>query len=210
MVAQVPQNVMFRSHDTMRTCLRALTLMVVAVPVALLISIATISNAQAEQPATYMKRVANELMAAQRSGSASAFAQVMKVHADLPSIGLYSLGSYSGRLSRSDRSSYYSGMVSFIARYAAKESVKYPVSKVVVVGQTKETKRGVYVDTVLTLTSGTTYDVRWWLIRRGSSFKVGDAQVIGFWARDSLKTLFESFITDNGGNPKKLVIALNR
>ena len=209
MFAQVLQNVMPSTHGQLRRISQAVS-MAFVMPVVLLILVGNVSQANAEQPSRFMKRVANELMAAQRSGSAVAFQQVLRSHADLPSIGLYSLGSYSRRLQRGDRNSYYSGMVAFIARYAAKESVKYPVTKVVVVGQTKETKRGVYVDTVLTLSSGMTYDVRWWLIRRGSTFKVGDAQVIGFWARDSLKQLFESFITDNGGNPKKLVIALNR
>ena len=166
--------------------------------------------AKAEQPARYMQRVANELISAQRSGSASAFGQVMRAHADLPSIGLYSLGSYSRKLSRGDRQPFYSGMIAFIARYAAKESIKYPALKMVVVGQTKETKTGVYVDTVIKMKTGASYDVRWWLIRRGSSYKVGDAQVVGFWARDSLRTLFENYITENGGNPKKLVIALNK
>lgn len=101
-------------------------------------------------------------------------------------------------------------MIAFIARYAAKESGTYPVIRAIVTGQTKETKKGVYVDSVITLKSGAQYDVRWWLIRRGSTFKVGDAEVAGFWARDSLRTLFENYITENGGNPKKLVVALNR
>ena len=197
------------THGQLRRVSRAFS-MAFVLPLVLLICVGSVTQANAETPAHFMKRVAYELMAAQRSGSPEAFQQVLRSHADLPSIGLYSLGSYQRRLPHVDRNLYYSGMIAFIARYAAKESFKYPVTKVVVVGQTKETKQGIYVDTVLTLNTGMTYDVRWWLIRRGSTFKVGDAQVIGFWARDSLKQLFESFITDNGGNPKKLVIALNR
>jgi len=163
-----------------------------------------------QQPVQFMQQVANELVAAARLGTSDAFMEVIERHADLPSIGLYSLGSYASSLPNSERSSYYSGMTSFIARYAASQAPQYPVLKAVVIGQTEETKSGVYVDSVVTLNDGTTYDVRWWLIRRGKSFKVGDAQVLGFWAREQLKRLFETYIAENGGNPKTLVLALNR
>ena len=166
-------------------------------------------EAKAESPAKYMQRVANELVSAQRSGSASAFKQVLSAHADKPSIGLYSLGNYMRRLPSSERGSYYSGMLSWIARYAAQEAPKYPVMRAVVVGQTKETRNGVYVDSVVSLKSGTQYDVRWWLIRRGKTFKVGDAVVLGISARDQLRVMFTNYISEKGGNPRQLVAKLN-
>jgi len=52
--------------------------------------------------------------------------------------------------------------------------------------------------------------VRWLVVRRGTTYKVRDAQVIGFWMTSFLDNLFQSFISDNGGNPKALVVALNR
>lgn len=163
-----------------------------------------------EQPVQFMQRAANELLEASRSGSPGAFASVINKFADLPSVGLYSLGSYANSLSNGDRGPFYSGMVGFLARYAATQAPKYPVRSVVMTSQTKETRSGVYVDSVITLTDGTTYDVRWWLIRRGSSYKVGDVSVLGFWGREQLKRLFEGYISENGGNPQSLIIALNR
>ncbi|MEO1282289.1 MAG: ABC transporter substrate-binding protein [Pseudomonadota bacterium] len=168
------------------------------------------SAARAEAPAKYMQRVANALIAAQRNGSRDAYMRVIRKHADIPSIGLYSLGDYRSGLRKSDRSTYYTGMVKFISRYAANEGPKYPVARAVVIGQSGETKSGVYVDSNVALQSGTSYDVRWFLVRRGSSWKVRDAEVIGFWMSPFLKNLFESYISENGGNPKSLVIALNR
>jgi phospholipid transport system substrate-binding protein len=181
----------------------------------LLLALATMACATkaanaGERPAQFMQRAANELLIASRTGTASAFAEVLNKFADLPSIGLYSLGSYANVLSRNDRAPYYSGMIGFLARYAASQSPKYPVRSVVMVSQTKETRAGVYVDSVVTLTDGTTYDVRWWLIRRGGSYKVGDVSVLGFWGREQLKRLFEGYIAENGGNPKALIVALNR
>lgn len=163
-----------------------------------------------ETPVDFMQRAANELVQASRSGTAGAFANVLNKYADQPSIGLYSLGNYAGSLSRSDREPYYSGMIGFLARYAASQAPKYPVRSATMVSQTKETRSGVYVDSVVTLNDGTTYDVRWWLIRRGGTYKVGDVSVLGFWGREQLKRLFEGYIDQNGGNPKALIVALNR
>lgn len=168
------------------------------------------SPASAEAPAIYMQGVANQLVAAAKTGSASAFAATLRSHADIPTIGLYSLGSYARSLSQADKPTYYSGMVNWIARYAATESPKYPVATAIVLGQTAETKKGAYVDSRVKLRDGTEYDVRWWLVRRGQTFKVADAQVLGFWARESLKDLFEKYIAENGGNPRALIIALSR
>ena len=36
------------------------------------------------------------------------------------------------------------------------------------------------------------------------------AMVLGFWMTPFLKTLFEDYITKNGGNPRALTAALNR
>ncbi len=163
-----------------------------------------------EKPVQFMQRAANELVRAARSGSARDFADVLSKYADKPSIGLYSLGNYAKSLSRRDRKPYYSGMIGFLARYAASQAPKYRVRSVRMVSQTRETRSGVYVDSVVALTDGTTYDVRWWLIRRGGTYRVGDVSVLGFWGREQLKRLFEGYINDNGGNPKALIVALNR
>ena len=166
--------------------------------------------AHAEAAARYMQRVAKQLVKAARSGSQRDFATAVRSHADYQSIGLYSLGEYRRGLPRSQRNSYYAGMINFIARYAANNAPKYPVARAIVTGQTNETKSGVHVDTQVTLTDGTSYDVRWLLVRRGRTWKVRDAQVLGFWMSPFLKNLFESYISENGGNPRALVVALNR
>ena len=142
---------------------------------------ASSSSTAGEAPARYMQRVAKDLLTAARSSSQTEFARTVRSHADYPTIGLYSLGAYAKGLPQSDRNTYYSGMINFIARYAATNSPKYPVSNAVVTGQTEE-----------------------------STWKVRDAQVLGFWMSPFLKDLFEKYIAENGGNPRALVVALNR
>jgi len=156
-----------------------------------------------------MKRVGNELLLASRSGSVSQIAMVLSANADVPSIGLNALGDYARSLPKADRPLYYNGMVNFIARYAAKESPKYPIARFVVTAQSQDDSRGVYVDSHITLASGDAYDVRWLIVRREGIYKVRDAQVIGFWMTSFLDSLFQNYISENGGNPKSLVVALN-
>jgi phospholipid transport system substrate-binding protein len=166
--------------------------------------------ALAETPAAYMQRVANELVAASRSGSALSFATALRSHADLPAIGLTALGSYANRLPKTDRPAYYNGMVNWIARYAAKEAPKYPVSRAVVVGQSAGTGGITYVDTSVTLRSGQTYDVRWTVVRRGNTYKVREAEILMFQMTTVLGNLFQDYISKNQDNPKALVAALNQ
>lgn len=169
-------------------------------------------TARAETAAGFMQRVANEMIAASRSGGGAptAFASAIRSHADVPSIGLSALGSYAASLPKSDRPAYFNGMVNWIARYAAKEAPKYPVAKAIMVGQSSEGAGSAMVDSRVTLRDGSSYDVRWRLVRRGSVYKVRDAEIIGFEMTSFLNTLFQNYISENGGNPKSLVVALNR
>jgi phospholipid transport system substrate-binding protein len=165
--------------------------------------------ARKESPAGYMKRVGNDLLLASRAGSVSQIAMVLSANADVASIGLNALGDYARSLPKTDRPMYYSGMVNFIARYAAKEAPKYPIARFIVTAQSQDDARGTYVDSHITLASGDAYDVRWLVVRREGVYKVRDAQVIGFWMTSFLDNLFQNYISENGGNPKSLVVALN-
>jgi phospholipid transport system substrate-binding protein len=173
-------------------------------------SLAVVSTARAETAAAFMQRAANDLMAANKSQSTTSFAATLRRYGDIQGIGTSALGSYSGSLPRDDRPLYYNGMVNFIARYAAKESTKYQIVKAAVLGQSEEDARGASVETRVVLRSGESYDVRWQLVRSGQSFKIRDAQVLGFWMTPFLATLFQNYIAENGGSSKALIMALNR
>lgn len=183
----------------------------VAAVLALASALWSSSPARAEAPAAYMQRVANELLAASRTGSVSSMAAVIRSHADVASIGLTALGSYASVLPKSDRPAYYNGMINFVARYAAKEAPKYPIARVVMLGQSVESGGNVAVDSRVTLASGEDYDVRWILVKRGAGYKVRDAEVIGYRMSAFLDTLFQNWINGEGrGDPRNLVLALNR
>lgn len=182
---------------------------IIAATVVLVVSAAT-TGAHAESPAKFMQRVANQLITATRSGSSAAIGKVVTNYADVYSIGLSALGSYAPRMKRSDRPAYHRGIVRFIARYAANESPKYPVAKAVMLNQSKGGHNVYYVDSRIVMKTGQSYDVRWVIYKRGSTYKVRDAEVIGMRATSFLETLFQKYIGDNGGNPRALIAALNK
>ena len=118
---------------------------------------ATTSGARAESPAIYMQRVQNELLAAQRSGSVSAFGAVLRQNMDVPENRLTALGPHARALPKAERPSYYSGMINFIAKYAAKTS---PVSGCECSrdGSGPGDAGGTNVDSRITLRSGESYE----------------------------------------------------
>jgi phospholipid transport system substrate-binding protein len=169
------------------------------------------SPAVAADPAVkFMAQVGRELMAAARTRSPGVMASVIQRYGDVSFIGLYSLGSYRSQLSGPERVTYYDGMVRFISRYASSEAPKYPVAKVEWSDESIRGANGLMVDSKVTLEDGSVYEVRWLLAQYGSTYKVRDAMVMGFWMTPFLKNLFEDYIAQNGGNPRALVAALTR
>ena len=178
---------------------------------ALVWAAALATPARAADPAVvFMAQVGKDLMAAARSRSPSMMATVVERHGDVAQIGLYSLGEYRTRLAQAERPGYYQGMARFIGRYAASEAPKYPVARVEWSNQSVRGASGLMVDSRVVLADGSSYDVRWLLFKYGNSYKVRDAMVLGFWMTPFLKTLFEDYISKNGGNPRALTAALSR
>lgn len=173
---------------------------------------ATYESAKADDAAvSFMRRAAAALINAQRKGSEEAFATTVRQYGHVPAIGLFALGSYRQGLMHQDRNTYYRGLARFIGRYAAQESPKYPVDRVVFAPRSTRDGSSLMVDSQVIMKDGTTYDVRWMLIQNRKTFRVRDAQVLNsIWVSPFLKTLFESYIAENGGHVKNLVIALNR
>lgn len=167
--------------------------------------------ARAESVAAYVQRVQNDLISAQRANSKTAYAAVLRQHMDVPYVGLTALGGdYANALPKAERPNFYNGVIRFIADYGTKDGPKYPVASAVVTGIGEETKGGAEVDTRITLRSGESYDVRWSLVRSGQTFKVRDASVGIFSARDQLQRLFQNWLDENGKNPRSLVVVLNK
>lgn len=169
------------------------------------------ATALAEDKAVaFMRSAANALIAAQRQGSPESFQRVIARYGHVPEIGLYALGDFRSGLQRRQRSTYYQGLARYIGRYAALEGPKYPVARVTFKPHATADGRAIYVDSQVHLRDGSVYDVRWMLVQNRGTFKVRDAQVLGFWVSPFLQNVFLDYIRKNGGRVDALVIALNR
>ena len=175
-----------------------------------LIMLATVTPAAADPAVQHMERVARELMAAQKSRSQGAWANVISRYGDVSGIGLYAIGDYRPKLEAADKPGYLSGMVRFIGRYAAGEAPKYPVAGIKFAPESRRAKYGLTVDSTVTLQDGSSYEVSWLLIGGQGSYRVRDVQAAGFWMSPFLKKIFEDYIGENGGSVKALVTVLNR
>ncbi len=190
------------------TGLRAV--MAVVIGLVAVVGSMTVAHAKDDAAVKFMRRAAAALINAQKKGTAGSFERVVKRYGHVPAIGMYALGNYRRGLQHKQRTSYYRGLGRFIGRYAAKESPKYAVHRVKFAPSAIRDGRSVLVDSQIILKDGTTYDVRWMLIPNRKTFKVRDAQVLGFWVTPFLQRLFENYIAENGGRVGSLVMALNR
>jgi phospholipid transport system substrate-binding protein len=160
--------------------------------------------------AAYVRRVADDLMAAQRQGTVMSFHRVITRHANVEAIANYALGPYKGALPRSAYDSYYKGVAMFMARYFADSSREYAVGKAEV-GQVSRDKDGrIIVNTRVTLLSGSRYNVVFQLSKSASGYRILDVSVLGFSLSYMQRGIFQRYIAKNGGNVNALVAALNR
>lgn len=169
------------------------------------------SPTQAADPAVeFMERVSRELIIAARSRSPQLLAATISRYGANSAIALSAIGDYRRQLAAADEPRLITGTVGFLARYAAAEAPKYPIDRITFAPESRKAKYGLMVDSTLYLKDGNSYDVRWLLVKAGSSYRVRDAQVMGFWMTPFLQRLYENYIGENGGNVRSLVVVLNR
>ena len=160
-----------------------------------------------------MKQAGLQLIAAVRSRSHETLADVIRLYSDLPDISLFSLGAYRKHMPRSRRTSYYDGVARFMARYFIGQAKQVPVAKFQVYAQSSKLEWGYEVESLVTLTNGTTHTLRWHVVPRSGGYKVRDVSIVGVWITPismigQQKDLFEGYIRSNGGKITALLTAL--
>ena len=130
----------------------------------------------------YMNRVALRLQRAAKASSSKAFLSVVRLHADVPGIALYSLGRYRGNLRRNRRKAYYRGVSRLVANYFADQNKQYRVVKVEIGDKSWRSGKAHMIDSKVTLKNGSRYTIRWRLVRKGKRLKVADVRIVGFLA----------------------------
>ena len=167
--------------------------------------------AAGEHPSiVYMKKVAKDMLNANRQGTVASFKRAIQRHADIAGIADYSLGQYLSKLPAAQKERYYGGVATFMARYFADQSREYRIAKYDIGEASADDNNEVLIDTKVYLMSGETYTVVWRLGWRGGRYKVLDAKVLGFSLVYLQRGIFTSFISKRDGDVGQLVTALNR
>ncbi len=157
-----------------------------------------------------MKRIANALRNAQNVGTRSAFREVIRKYADVPTIALYSLGRYKSKLQKSRRSRYFRGVQAFMGRYFSNESRRYKVAKTQINSNIKQDGKDVLISTKVELTSGSSYNVEWRLSKRRTGYKITDIKVLGFSMTFLQRGMFTAYVRKKDGSVEDLITALNK
>ncbi len=201
----------FRSATITGTVRGAVTALALAMLLGFGLLTQTAASAQSADPAVrYMDGVARELILASRTRSAATLQSVILRHADLAYMGGQAIGEYGSQLAATERPAYLNGMVRFMAKYATSEASNYPISHVTFQPASRPAKYGLMVDSTIHLRDGSSYDVAFMLSRSGNTFKVRDAQILAFSLTSQLNRLFTNYISEQGGQVRALVLALNR
>lgn len=170
---------------------------------------AALAEAGAHGPgATYLLRIKRPLIAAGKTQSRQAFLRAVNRYADMPAIASYSLGDYSDKLPSNLRRRYQRGVAEYMSRFFELASRTYVVKDADILSEEPYEDDGVMVQTRVHLENGASYSVGFLLRRRGRSYRIRDAKVMGFWLGYFQKIQFTRFISRNGGDVEALVRAL--
>jgi len=157
----------------------------------------------------FMTRSAERLLKAARQGSPRGFLRFIMRYTDVSGLAMYSLGSYQAGLQKKYRKIYFRGMARHITRYFTYQSRQYRIVKAEVGEKSWREGDFYYVDTKLTLLTGSTYNVRWQIVRRKGRYKIANVRVLGFWLARFQRYQFERFISRQGGRVTALVAILD-
>jgi phospholipid transport system substrate-binding protein len=96
-----------------------------------------------------------------------------------------------------------------MARYFATQARAYKFDRARVFTPSYLEDGDTMVVTQVFLDDGASHRVLWRLSKRGNTYKIVDAKVMGFWLTPFQRTMFNNYIDQQGGNVKALVLALS-
>jgi phospholipid transport system substrate-binding protein len=172
--------------------------------------------AASDHPAVkFTRQLADELIRAQMVGTVPRFTTVIRRHADIPGISMYTLGNYSSKLPKGKTDQYYKGITAYIAHYFANQTRKYRVLQANVTDATKGEGDLVVVNALATLEDGNKYRVQFMVRPASGTWKVVDVKVgvpvLGFVSLTyGMRGDVQRFLAKKGGDVNALIAALNR
>jgi phospholipid transport system substrate-binding protein len=152
----------------------------------------------------FVNQVGNGVIAAADSGSVDRFRALLRQHADIPSIALFSLGQYRSNLSDAQRAEYYRLVERSISTVFAAHTSKLK-GRTLNVSGSRNHSDSIIVASRLDQPGGRSIPVLWRVVQRGGGYKIFDVSVDGVWLANTQRTSFTSVLQRNNGRVEALI-----
>ncbi|MGI9462906.1 MAG: ABC transporter substrate-binding protein, partial [Aestuariivirgaceae bacterium] len=142
----------------------------------------------------FVAQVANQAIAAARSGSTASFRRLVQRHSAISSVASFALGKYRRKLPRSRRSEYNSLVTKFVTKLFAENARSFAGQSYVVKSSSARNSKDIIVKGVLLFAGGRSARLEWRVVRSGSRYRVFDVQVKGVWLALQMRQEFVSVL----------------
>lgn len=174
-----------------------------ALPAGLALSASpAIADQRAEQ---FVAKVADQAIAAARSGSSLAFRRLVTSNSAVPSIALFALGKYRRKLPSARRREYNSLVTSFITQLFVDNAKSFAGQNYVVKSSSARSSKDIIVKGVLVFAGGRNARLEWRVTRSGNRYRVFDVRVKGVWLALQMRQEFVSVLSKSKGDFNALI-----
>ena len=170
----------------------------------------TLADARTGSVVNFMNTLAETAIQANQKIDRNELEEIIRNHVDVEGIGNFALGSYLTQLRTAEMDGYYDAVINFLARYAAMQSRRYQVEKAEFYRPSYHKDNTITLRSKVTLAGGTSYRVKWRIIKTDGKFKVLDAKILGFWLTPIQRRMFRSYIRENNDDVHALVDVLGQ
>jgi phospholipid transport system substrate-binding protein len=155
----------------------------------------------------YVDKLSNSVLVAANAGEKARFASLMHQHADIRTIGLFSLGPYARKLPANQREQYYRLVENWIAKTFMGYSKGLGGQKFKIISSSARGNKITLVKSKIV--GGSNAPVKWRLIKHNDSYQVSDVNVAGIWLSILMKSKFVAKLNKYDGDFNRLFAYLS-
>ncbi|MGI9414852.1 MAG: MlaC/ttg2D family ABC transporter substrate-binding protein [Hyphomicrobiales bacterium] len=158
----------------------------------------------------YVISAGNDLIAAAKRGTTSAFRSVLKKYVNVSSMALFALGKHRRKLPAGMKSEYVALVEEFVVQTLTQYGKKFKGNNFQVTNA-RATSRGMSVESKLKFLGGRQpQKVSWKLIGSGGKYRVSDINFQGVWLASLLRSTFTGHMKKNGNDINALIAYLRK
>jgi len=182
-----------------------------------LIGMAATSNAKTRDLISaerYIKSIAPKAIAIARrkmskTQRTARYQRLVRAHAALPAIALFSLGKYRNKLPARNKAEYYRLVGKFMAQFFTKYTGQFEGKRIKITRSKKRGPRDIILDADI-LYDSKKNPMQWRLIKRGHRFKIFDIKLLGIWLTLQMRSQFVTLLRSNNGDFNALLAQLRK